>query len=557
MNNDTIAGTATPQSSSEEINALFARLQPQDVEQFYQSFQHWALQRQIETLQVEIAALKEAIAENAVSLEETRPSAIALATLAQLQSRGVNDLNLLDKMLERGESWLDHTMQLLTYCERFGVMRGNYTEWCEHALEGAYDWIRSMKEAGATSMPPRTSGDHEQRFDEATEALLLQKLMSEGSEGEETIKMPALGRARAKTTQPLADRKITQPLAQRKITQPLGESELLPEDSAAPADAAQESTPSADVTEIESERAVIVVEPLPGDDTEAPTAEAVVATPEEIENDTEATEQAEEGVATTEAEPETAVTIVTEPGDGISELESTGIEIEPEPAGEVAVTETISAGSAAEPADAVVTPEAIDAGSTAEPAAEASEPGDQAEQETATEAVALQEVEHEVSLPTESHIGDAQAPESEADTEASAASVEDEVASEEPAAMIEEPPIIDAAHPELEDTQPLQKIISSSSEIAERVKAAPSEIESAEPSEEAAPAIPDDDISQAETPPEQPAAPQWQGTSWPTPQPGPEQVREQEGQYQAQPEQRPRKRRRFSLWRWLARLWRR
>ncbi len=127
MNNDAIAGTTMPQSSSEEINALFARLQPQDVEQFYQSFQLWTLQRQIETLQVEIAALKDAIAENAVSLEETRPSAIALATLAQLQSRGVDDLDLLDKMLERGESWLDHTMQLLAYCERFGVMRSNYT----------------------------------------------------------------------------------------------------------------------------------------------------------------------------------------------------------------------------------------------------------------------------------------------------------------------------------------------------------------------------------------------------------------------------------------------
>jgi hypothetical protein len=143
---------------------------------------------------------------------------------------------------------------------------------------------------------------------------------------------------------------------------------------------------------------------------------------------------------------------------------------------------------------------------------------------------------------------------------------------------------MDAAHPELEDTQPLQKIIASSPASVERVEIAPTETESAEQSQETA-AVPDDDIFQAETVPFQPlpegsvapteppadtteeahdngasvtsATPQWQGTAWPTPQRDPGQVREQEGQYQVRPEQRPRQRRRFFLWRWLARLWRR
>src|SRR5579875_37660 len=596
MNNDAIAGTTMPQSSSEEINALFARLQPQDVEQFYQSFQLWTLQRQIETLQVEIAALKEAIAENAVSLEETRPSAIALATLAQLQSRGVDDLDLLDKMLERGESWLDHTMQLHAYCERFGVMRSNYTEWCEHALEGAYDWIRSMKEAGAASMPPRTPADHEQRFDEATEALLLQKLMSEG---EETIKIPSIARERAKITQPLTRRKITQPLAQRKITQPLGESALLPEDSTVPADAAQESTPSAAVTEFEPESVVIVSEPLPGGDTEVPPA-AVVATPAEIEGDAgsmQQAEQAEEDATPTGTEPEAAVASVTEPGAGVSELESTGTATEPDAVDEGTITETISAGSDAEPAAVAAAPAAIDASSTAEPVTEVSEQaGDAvgAPQEVASEVSiptepqagdavgAPQEVASEVSIPTEPQARDAvgapratasevsipaepQAGEAVGAPRATASKpapgVDDEAAKEGPAAMTawasEEPAIIDAAHPELEDTRPLQKIIAPPPEILERVEDAPAETESTKPSEESAPAAPDNDISRAETVPFQPVAPQWRGANWPTPQPGTEQMSEQESQYQAQPEQRPRKRRRFFLWRWLARLWRR
>src|SRR5260370_19001947 len=48
-------------------------------------------------------------------------------------------------MLDRGEAWLDSAMQHLDYSEQFDFIRGNYTEWCEHALEGAYDWIDSLQ----------------------------------------------------------------------------------------------------------------------------------------------------------------------------------------------------------------------------------------------------------------------------------------------------------------------------------------------------------------------------------------------------------------------------
>src|SRR5262249_1206841 len=71
--------------------------------------------------------------------------------------------------------WLDLIMQRLDYCEQLDFIQGNYTQWCEHALEGAYDWIDSMRDAEVDmSSPPEAPADIE-----ATEELLLRKLTSE------------------------------------------------------------------------------------------------------------------------------------------------------------------------------------------------------------------------------------------------------------------------------------------------------------------------------------------------------------------------------------------
>src|SRR5438270_671850 len=137
-----VPGQYTP----DEINHVFANLQPQDVEQFYIVYQQWLRQRKIANLHARIETLRNQIAENDLRIQQVQPSSIALSTLARLQSNGVTDLDLLDRMLARGEAWLDSTMQHLDYCEQFDFIRGNYTEWCEHALEGAYDWIDSMQE---------------------------------------------------------------------------------------------------------------------------------------------------------------------------------------------------------------------------------------------------------------------------------------------------------------------------------------------------------------------------------------------------------------------------
>src|SRR5579859_1605981 len=104
----------TPQKlSPDEINLLFTQLSPQDVAEFYNGYQQWLRQHQIANLQKQIARVRLQVAENNRQMQQTHPSPIALASLARLQSNGVTDFDLLDRMLERGEAWLDNIMQHL------------------------------------------------------------------------------------------------------------------------------------------------------------------------------------------------------------------------------------------------------------------------------------------------------------------------------------------------------------------------------------------------------------------------------------------------------------
>lgn len=189
---------APGQLSPHEISLLFEKLSPQDVAEFYAGHQQWLRQQQSAYLQTQIVRVRQQIAENNRQMQQVHPSPIALASLARLQSNGVTNLDLLDRLLERGETWLDNTMQHLEYCEKFDFIRGNYTEWCEHALEGAYDWIDSMRkvsiEAAKSSPQSTESADQSlsqspsavpadiktgETLNEATEEIFLQKLKSE------------------------------------------------------------------------------------------------------------------------------------------------------------------------------------------------------------------------------------------------------------------------------------------------------------------------------------------------------------------------------------------
>ncbi len=200
----------TEQLSEEIRNQLFSRLKPEDIEQFYMAYQLWSQQQQITRLQLQMLALEQKITENAKCMEQFLPSAIALATLVQLQAYGVEDIDLLDRMLERGDEWLDHCLQLLQRCEQLDLIGGDYTQWCEHAMEGAYEWMDSITstseaEPQDTELPTARQDSTIAVEHEVTEAQLLRKLMDaddEIDETDDTIQLPAL-RQTPRITKPL------------------------------------------------------------------------------------------------------------------------------------------------------------------------------------------------------------------------------------------------------------------------------------------------------------------------------------------------------------------
>ena len=176
--------------SVEQVSLLFAQLEPQQVEEFYRHYQYWQKQQRAVALQEQIAAVEQHIINNTILMRNAQPSSIALATLTSLQSYGVEDVDLLDTMLERGEAWLDHTMQLLERCEQLDLIHNNYTEWCQLALEGAYDWLDSVNESSPTSEQPQKANTQEALQNIATESLLLEKLMSDDETGRIPVAIP-------------------------------------------------------------------------------------------------------------------------------------------------------------------------------------------------------------------------------------------------------------------------------------------------------------------------------------------------------------------------------
>jgi hypothetical protein len=172
----------SPQDIASNIGAVFAQLSQQDIEEFYVSYQRWSLQQQIEVLHTRIQDLRKQKMLNTERLQGVHPTAIELATLARLQSNGVSDVDLLDRMLEQGESWLDRTMQRLDYLEQLDdFISDDYTQWCQHALEGAYDWIDSVLDGNPPSLSSAATTE-EEALTEATEELFLQKISNDGTE---------------------------------------------------------------------------------------------------------------------------------------------------------------------------------------------------------------------------------------------------------------------------------------------------------------------------------------------------------------------------------------
>lgn len=230
-----------------QLDAVFARLNPQAVEEFYTSYQQWSLQQRVHHLRQRIETVREQQVENGQRMREAQPSAIALAALARLQSNGVSDIALLDAMLERGESWLDKTMQRLDYFEQFDdFISDDYTKWCQGALEGAFDWIDSVRDetqqapqAQAETPPQESPADSEDATD--VEALFLQRLATEREDDlawqeATTLKRPAV--------QPTAPEIVTSaPVEQEQLAQEDGElqdaeEQIVPEEASPVEDSA-------------------------------------------------------------------------------------------------------------------------------------------------------------------------------------------------------------------------------------------------------------------------------------------------------------------------------
>jgi hypothetical protein len=176
--------------SVDQLPLLFSQLEPQQVEEFYQHYQHWRNQQRALALQEQIDVVEQHIINNTILMRNAQPSTIALATLTSLQSYGVEDVDLLDTLLERGEAWLDHTMQLLERCEQLDLIHNNYTEWCQLALEGAYDWLDSVNDSTSTSEHAQEADTQETLQNVTTEFQLLQKLMSEDETRQSSIAIP-------------------------------------------------------------------------------------------------------------------------------------------------------------------------------------------------------------------------------------------------------------------------------------------------------------------------------------------------------------------------------
>lgn len=214
----------SPQSNASSVDAIYTQLKQREIEQFYAGYQLWNLQQQIAALQCEINALQQQTRENAKRLQEVQPSAIALATLARLQANGVSELDLLDRLLEQGEICLDRMMQRLDYCEQLDdFIRDDYTQWCKHALEGAYDWIDSIQDGSPAAPAPVAA---EETLTGTTEELFLQKLSSDEDEDEASMLETTVKRPAITITTPEEPAHLEQPVAMEQEAAPTLEEQV-------------------------------------------------------------------------------------------------------------------------------------------------------------------------------------------------------------------------------------------------------------------------------------------------------------------------------------------
>ena len=127
------------------ITQLYEQIPLGAMQQVADSYMTWYVEKATHQLDEAIAQLRAELEENDKQEALFKPSGAELDAMRRLQSNKVADIDLLDRLVERGEEWLVLTMHRLDYFERAGLAPTDYPGWCEHALIGAYDWIDAAR----------------------------------------------------------------------------------------------------------------------------------------------------------------------------------------------------------------------------------------------------------------------------------------------------------------------------------------------------------------------------------------------------------------------------
>jgi hypothetical protein len=132
-------------SDTTTITQLYEQIPLEAMQQIADSYMTWYVEKTTRQLDETIAKLRAELEENDKQEALYKPSAAELDALRRLQANKVADVDLLDRLVEKGEEWLVLTMHRLDYFERAGLAPTDYPGWCEHALIGAYDWIDAAR----------------------------------------------------------------------------------------------------------------------------------------------------------------------------------------------------------------------------------------------------------------------------------------------------------------------------------------------------------------------------------------------------------------------------
>lgn len=127
------------------ITQLYEQIPLEALQQVADSYMTWYVDKATRQFDETIARLRAELEENDKQEALFKPSAAELDSMRRLQTNKVADVDLLDRLVGKGEEWLVLTMHRLDYFERAGLAPTDYPGWCEHALIGAYDWIDAAR----------------------------------------------------------------------------------------------------------------------------------------------------------------------------------------------------------------------------------------------------------------------------------------------------------------------------------------------------------------------------------------------------------------------------